>query len=426
MKVLIFGGHGKMGRAVAWDLVHRDDVTQVGLAARRRGALEEAQAWLKNPKVVLHVLDVEQRDALQALMRYYDVGVNALPERRSSYLAVDAAVEVGFSLVDMLEEYHRRPDSYETEALALPAGMRLEEYGDWLHERAVHTRSIILDGIGFAPGLSNITVGDGLRKLDVAETAIARVGGIPSRATAEHHPLRYLITWAFRHVLREYMIKVSVLRQGKIAEVEALTDRERFHFTQFGRDEWLECAITPGMPSFIFTRPALRDFAEKTVRWPGHFDGIDVLKACGMLDLDPITVDGTSVVPRDVLLAAIEPRLRAQPGDADVCVMYNTVIGLKGDMRVRLSYVMWDEADTATGISSMGRVTGFPAAIGAVMIGKGMIRERGLVPPEDAIYGENYRWMLAQLERHHIRIEETTEPLAMTGQPAVGEALVAT
>jgi len=415
MNILIFGGHGKMGRAVAWDLVRRDDVVRVGLAARRMDALEEARAWLKSPKVTLHVVDVDNRDAVQALMREYDVGVNALPDRHGSYLTIDAAVDIGFSMVDMLEEYHRRPDAYETEHLVLPPHLHLEEYGEWLHDRAVRSRATILDGIGFAPGLSNITVGEGLRKLDAVDHAVARVGGIPSKAAAERHPLRYMITWAFRHVLREYMIKVNVLKNGRIEEVDALTDRERFHFDLFGKDEWLECAITPGMPSFIFTRPDLKYFAEKTVRWPGHFDAVDALKSCGMLDLEPVTVDGKQVAPREVLLASIEPRLRALPGDTDVCVMYNTVVGVKNGVRMKISYFMWDEADAEAGISSMGRVTGFPAAIGAVMIGKGMITERGLVPPEDCIYGDNYRWFMSELERHRIRIAEVVEPVAVTG-----------
>jgi saccharopine dehydrogenase-like NADP-dependent oxidoreductase len=214
------------------------------------------------------------------------------------------------------------------------------------------------------------------------------------------------------------MIKVNVLKQGKVTEVNALTDRERFHFDQLGKDEWLDCAITPGMPSFIFTRSDLNYFAEKTVRWPGHFDAVDALKACGMLDLEPVTVGGTQVAPREVLLAAIEPRLRALPGDTDVCVMYNTVVGVKNNARMKVSYYMWDEADVESGISSMGRVTGFPAAIGAVMIGNGMITERGLVPPEDCIYGDNYRWFMKELERHHIRIAEIMEPVAAVGADA--------
>jgi lysine 6-dehydrogenase len=165
----------------------------------------------------------------------------------------------------MLEEYHRRPDAYETEHLVLPKGMTLDQYGDYLHETAPRNRVTFMDGIGFAPGLSNITCGEGIRKLDKAESAIARVGGIPSKAAAAGRPLRYMITWAFWHVLREYMIKVNVLKDGRLVEVNALMGRECFQFDKFGRNETLECAITPGMPSFIFTRPQLREFAEKQI-----------------------------------------------------------------------------------------------------------------------------------------------------------------
>jgi len=66
----------------------------------------------------------------------------------------------------MLEEYHRKPDLYEVEGLDLPKGMTLEEYGEWIHETALKNGVTFLDGIGFAPGLSNLTVGDALRKLD--------------------------------------------------------------------------------------------------------------------------------------------------------------------------------------------------------------------------------------------------------------------
>jgi saccharopine dehydrogenase-like NADP-dependent oxidoreductase len=72
---------------------------------------------------------------------------------------------------------------------------------------------------------------------------------------------------------------------------------------------------------------------------------------------------------------------------------------------------MWDEADRKHGISSMGRVTGFPAAIGAVMIGKGLIKETGIVPPEDCIYGPLYGQFIAACEKRDIKILETVETL---------------
>ncbi|HOG29702.1 MAG TPA: saccharopine dehydrogenase C-terminal domain-containing protein [Vicinamibacterales bacterium] len=411
MKILVFGGGGKMGTTVAFDLLKHDAVATVGLADRSHGALENARAWLKSPKVATHQVDVTKRDDLTALMKHYDVGVSTLPDRRTSYIVVDAAVRCGFDFVDILEEYHRRPDAYEVEGLVIPPGMGLNEYGDWLHDTAQKNGVTFLDGIGFAPGMSNVTCGEGIRKLDQAESVIARVGGIPNKEAAARHPLRYMITWAFSHVLREYVIKVCILQDGKIVEVDASSGREAFSFDKFGKSERLECAITPGMPSFVYTRPQLKEFAEKTVRWPGHWDGVQTLKECGMLDLDPVEVGGVKVVPRDVLLARIEPRLRALPGETDVCVMYNTVEGVKDGRRTRISYHLWDEADTVNSVSSMGRVTGYSAAIGAVMVGSGLIAETGIVAPEDAIYGANYAHFIGELAKRNIRILETIETI---------------
>ncbi len=412
MKILVFGGSGKIGTAVAWDLVQADDVTVVGLVGRQTEALKRTQTWINSPKIKTHALDVADTEAVSRVMAQYDVGVIALPDRKTSYQVMATAVQSNLHIVDMLEEYHRRPDAYEVEGLETPDGMPLNDYGDWLHNQAVAHGVTILDGMGFAPGLSNITLGEGIRKLDQAETAVARVGGIPSKKAAAHHPLRYMITWAFDHVLREYMVKVNVRQDGKIVEVDAASELEPFRFAQFGQDEALECAITPGMPSFIYTRPFLREFAEKTIRWPGHWQGIQTLKECGLLDLQPVDISGAKIAPREFLLALIQPKLQPRPGDSDVCVMWNTVTGVKDGRRTRLNYYLWDEADPQTGLSAMARVTGFSAAIGALFIGRGAVRTRGIVPPEDGIQGALYTAFIDELNRRNIKIREISENIA--------------
>jgi lysine 6-dehydrogenase len=411
MKILVVGGSGQMGRAVAWDVAQHPGVTKVGLVGRRAEALKETERFIGGSKVSLHPCDISDRKAMGDVIKGYDVTLLTLPDRFTSYTVVDTSISVGVHCVDMLEEYHRRPDAYELEGLKLPAGMELNQYGDYLHETAIKNDVLFLDGIGFAPGLSNITVGEAIRKLDKAEVAVARVGGIPRKDVGAKNPLRYMITWAFWHVLREYMVKLYILKDGKAVEVDSATDLEPFHFSAFGKDEMLECCITPGMPSFVYTRPDLKFFAEKTVRWPGHWQGVHTLKECGLLNLEPVEVGGVKVVPRDVLLALIEPRLRARPGDTDVCVMWNTVEGIKNGKKVRYSYSMWDEADTKMGFSGMARVTGFPAAISGVMIAQGKIKERGIVPPEDCIYGPLYTEFIKELEKRKIFIEEKFEEL---------------
>ena len=406
MKMLIFGGSGKMGRAIAWDLIKQPDVEVVGLVDRDAEGLQAAQTWLGSDKIRLHKHDVLDIPATKSLMEGYDVAVVSLPNRQTSYRIIQAGVEAGIQLVDILEEYHRRPDPYETEGLEVPTGMSPYEYGDWLHETAIQNDVTVLDGFGFAPGMSNVTTGEGIRKLDQARTAVARVGGIPSKAASKRHPLRYMITWAFDHVMREYMVDLNVIKGGKIVEVPAMSDYERFRFTEFGLDEELECAVTPGMPSFLFTRSELQSFAEKTVRWPGHFQGIETLKSVGMLDLEALEVGGQSLVPREVLLAAITPRLKPGPDDTDVCTMWNTVEGVKDGKEARVDYYLWDEADMENGISSMGRVTGYSAAIGAVYVGRGEISTRGIVPPEDAIPSALYMDYVGALAARGIHVLE--------------------
>ncbi|MCK4490884.1 MAG: saccharopine dehydrogenase NADP-binding domain-containing protein, partial [Anaerolineales bacterium] len=191
MKILVFGGSGKIGAAVAWDLVRREDVTSVGLVGRNEKRLRATSNWIGNPKIHIHKHDVLDLKATADLMSKYDVGVSTLPDRRTSYALLETAITARLDLVDVLEEYHRRPDPDEIEGLIIPDGMTLNEYGDLLHDKAIKKGITFLDGIGFAPGISNIMVGEGIRKLDKAEKAVARVGGIPSKAASSRHPLKY-------------------------------------------------------------------------------------------------------------------------------------------------------------------------------------------------------------------------------------------
>jgi lysine 6-dehydrogenase len=413
MKILVFGGSGKVGSAVAWDLAADPAIDEIGITGRRREALERTKAWIGSDKIRIHVLDIDDQPGVTRLMQQYDAGALALPDRRTSYRTAEYAVTAGFNIVDMLEEYHRRPDPYEVEGLVLPDGMTFDGYGDWLHEQAIRNGVTFLDGMGFAPGLSNITLGQGIREMDEAEAAIARVGGIPEKGAAQRHPLRYMITWEFDHVLREYMIRLKVIRDGQVVEVDAGCHHESFLFTQFGRNEALECAVTPGMPSFIYSRPQLKEFAEKTVRWPGHWQGIYALKECGLLNLEPTEFNGARIVPRQFLSALITPRLKPQPGDTDVCVMYNTLTGTKDGKKIKVEYFMWDEADPAHGISSMMRVTGFTVAIAVRMLAAGKIREKGIVPPEDGVYGTLYHEFIRELARRKIIIRQVTTPIVV-------------
>ncbi|GAJ12959.1 unnamed protein product [marine sediment metagenome] len=194
-------------------------------------------------------------------------------------------------------------------------------------------------------------------------------------------------------------------------EVDAMSDFEEFRFNQLGVDEKLACAITPGMPSFLYTRTQLKECAEKTIRWPGHWEGAGVLKECGMLDPKPVEFKGMKVSPREFLSHIMTPKLQPLENETDVCVMWNTVTGIKDGQKMRIDYYMWEEADIKNGISAMGRVTAFPEAIAAVMLGKGEITRKGIIAPEDAIEGKTYQSFLEELKRRKINILEVSKKI---------------
>jgi len=399
---LIFGGTGRIGSAVAWDLARYGGADRVGIVSRSKSSIEKTRKWIGSENVIGHTLDISDARRTRAAMQEYDVGIIALPDRRSSYRTLETAIGAGLDVVDILEEYHRRPDPYEREGLEVPAGMSAEEYGESLHRRAEDAGVTLLDGMGFAPGLSNVTLAQAIRRVQ-ADRAVARVGGIPNRDSALRHPLQYMITWSFEHVLREYMVDVRIIEEGRIAEVKATSGRESFRFSECGEDDLLECAITPGMPSFLFTRSSLQSFAEKTIRWPGHWQAIDALKDCGLLDIEPVRFCGEEVRPRDFFLKVIEPRLMPLPGDEDVCVMWNSAWGEKA----RADCYMWVGGDKQSGMSAMARVTASCAAVAARQLAEGKIEEKGIVAPEDALKEEAYASLMRELEKRGIAVAET-------------------
>lgn len=410
MNVLVIGAAGKMGKAVVSYFENDPTVGALGLLDASESVLQPLVKRNAIEKFKLHPVDVNNVDELKKVMEQYDVGVVTLPNRKLSYKVMEVAIDARLDVVDILEEYHRRPDNYQTEGFVIPSGCHdSAEYGEQLHEKAIRHDVLILDGMGFAPGLSNITTAHGIGLLDQVETAVARVGGIPNIECCTKHPLRYMTTWSLEHVLREYSIKTQILKDGKYTEVHALYDEEAFQFNEFGINEKLECAVTPGMPSFIYTHPELQYFAEKTVRWPGHYQGVRTLIECGLFDETPVDFEGVRISPRKFLLSIINPLLVPQEGDGDVCVMYNTVTGTKNNALHKVEYFMWEKADHE--FSAMARVTSFPAAIGAKVVASGKIDLRGIRAPEECIVGENYKWFLEELEKKDICIRERVTPL---------------
>ena len=406
MKILVIGC-GKMGSVIAWDLCQYEDVESVGLVDNYSPSLERAAAWIQDKRVTTHLLGSNYSEQLIELMKSYDVGIGALPMIKQTNQLIETAIEAQMNFVDIYGEYYRRPNESYLEGFHIPPDVTAEAYGEMLHQKAMDKDITILCCMGFAPGLSNMTLGYGIAQMDKAHTAIARVGGMPDIEVADEYPMKYMVTWCWDQVIDSAMEKTRILKDGTYKYADAMSEYERFTFREFGKDIELEAFITPGMESFNFTRPKLKSCYEKTIRWPGYKERMSFLKSCGFFKTTPIEFNGRNIVPRELAARIMEPELAPKEGDVDVSVMWNTVTGEKQGKFSQIDYYMWVDSDTKNTISSMARATAFPASISAVLMGRGSFISRGIVSPEDAFDTALYESMIDELETKGIVIKES-------------------
>jgi lysine 6-dehydrogenase len=119
----------------------------------------------------------------------------------------------------------------------------------------------------------------------------------------------------------------------------------------------------------------------------------------GLLELKPLRVKGKEVVPRDVFIAAVSPRL-TKPEGRDLVALRVEVRGRDGREVV---WQLLDYFDEARGISAMMRTTGFSLAIVGVMLVDGRIAAPGVHTPDEAVPFAEY---LGELARRRIEVRE--------------------
>ena len=181
----------------------------------------------------------------RALVRQHahDVVVNALPGR------------IGHGIRSSLME-----DGCVVADLAFTE----EDPGD-LHELAVKHGGRMVWDIGVAPGMSNLLLAEGVRRHGRLTRGRVRVGGNP---TQMDDAWSYMAPFSPYDVIEEYTRPARIVRNGAVATVPALEERQRFNVD--GRGE-MEAFLTDGLRSVLDTIPA-EELTEATVRWPGHID----------------------------------------------------------------------------------------------------------------------------------------------------------
>jgi saccharopine dehydrogenase-like NADP-dependent oxidoreductase len=267
----------------------------------------------------------------------FDVIVGALPAALGSY-TMDCALKAGVDIVDM---------SYSDSDPFV------------FHERARKKNIRIVPDAGFAPGLSNVLVGEAYRQFKGLDSLQIKVGGIPLNPEP---PFNYSITWSPSDLIEEYTRPTRVVQKGKVETVATLSGIETFNVPKIGK---LECFYTDGLRTLLTTIPGAQDMVEKTIRYPGHAQLFKTIIDCGFLSDIPVHCGRRLVAMRDVTLRYLSNMLK-KSDNRDLSVL---LIEVKRKRKKR-TYTIIDYYDETKQITSMARMTAYTGSIIAQYIKK--------------------------------------------------------
>lgn len=366
MKVLVLGG-GLQGSAAAFDLARHPRIHRVVMADLD---VRTVPAFLRpyvGGKLELRTLDARDRGAVERAAAGVDAVLCALPYFFNFEMA-DLAVECGACFCD------------------LGGNTEIVERQRTLHERALRRGVSLIPDCGLAPGMVNILAQEGIDALDRTDSVRMYVGGLPQHPRP---PLNYRIVYSMQGVLDYYTTPSIVLEDGELATRAALSELEEIGFpAPVGT---LEAFHTAGGASTMPQRYRGRipHMAYKTLRYPGHAHIMRSIRELGLLELEPVIVNGGRVVPRDVFIEVVSPRLRADD-EPDLVALRVEVAGEKDGNPRTVRWDVLDRYDAEHGISAMMRTTGYSLAVTTLMQLDGRIGARGVHTPDEAVPAAAY------------------------------------
>lgn len=379
MRMLVLGA-GLQGSACAYDLLRQPEVERVTLADLDPRRLPAFLKKKVGKRLALARVDVKQTARLRRLMRGHDAVMNASPYY-FNYAVAKAAVAAGLHCAD------------------LGGNTKIVQRQKTLNAAARKKGVSIIPDCGLAPGMVNILAAEGIRRVGDADTVKIFVGGLPRYPEP---PLNYQIVYSLEGALDYYTTPSWVLRDGQPARVDALSELEPVEFpAPVGT---LEAFHTGGgistMPWAYAGR--VRTMEYKTLRYPGHVAIMRPIRELGLLDLKPVMVKGTKVVPRDAFIATVSPKL-TKPDEPDLVALRVEVTGRAGR---RVVWQLLDYYDEAAGISAMMRTTGYSLAITGLMQVDGRISAAGAHTPDEAV---PFRAYVDELQRRGVEIREVAQ-----------------
>jgi len=358
MKAVVLGGMGLTGRCAVYDLMNNNKIDEiiVGDQVKNLDFSDQRVRFVK--------LDVNDKETLVKTIRGADVVINAVQYYHNLKI-MKAALEGKANYVDFGGLYH-----ITLEQLALDQEFKNEGL-------------LAIVGMGAQPGISNIMASYAVSKLDKVDEIIIRDGWIDK---TDYKKLFF--TWSPNTLFDELTMK-AVHYEGSIVESEPFDTSEEYDFGwEIGKAK-----IFRSIHSEIATLPS--SFSEKGIRYvewregSGEIEKLKFLTDIGFGRTEKVKVGGFEIVPRELLFEFLKSQnMFSPPAEIQVKDYEMTVVSARGSDEGRpksVKVTAYFKYDESWKVSASQKEVGVPGSIAAQMIMSGIIKGKGVKPPEQIV-----------------------------------------
>lgn len=352
MKILALGGCGQEGKTAVRDMIQSEKVELVIIGDINIANANAFKAELASSKVATLELDVLDREKLCAAMRGVDVVANFVgPYYRFGLPILSAAIDCGKHYVDICDDYDA------TSALL------------GLNDKAATAGITAIIGLGASPGVTNLIAkraADQLDRVDEIEVkwvvTVTDVEGLGDSAALDHG----------LHMLDGFTPQYL---NGAWADVRATSEPEVMTFPVIGKSP----IYYVGHPEPVTLPRYIKGVKKVTCKGgvPGIDEVLQAMSAMGLTSSVPVEINGQQVSPRAMAMKLLD-RL---PIDEEKLPppfsgFYAIARGEKNGKPCEYAYIAHGR---------MSPWTGTPTSIGAIMLGGGEVRARGVLAPEGCL-----------------------------------------
>jgi saccharopine dehydrogenase (NAD+, L-lysine-forming) len=380
-RVIVLGGCGIVGSQAVKALLATNDFDEIVISDINIEKADEYVTEIGDHRLSSLRVDLTDSEMIRNAIKDADVVLNCSgPFYKLGPIILKTVIESKIDYVDVCDD--------------LDATKKLLD----MHEQAKRADISALIGMGSSPGVANLLAKfcadhmlDEVESIDILHAH----GGEPSEGAA-----------VVAHRIHSMISPIPVFLGGKYATVNYFEEdgvalREVVDFHQIGK---YTCYPYPHpetitLPNYIMCK---RVTNLGCVLPPEYYQLTQDVVRVGIVDEAPIAVSGQQVSPRDFAIAYVikeRDRILQETGFGEQrgCLKI-TIKGIEDGAFRQYNFQM-----SSIG-QSMGEGTGIPAAFGAILMHRGKITEKGVLPPEACVRPLDFLGLMQE----HLKLDRMT------------------